>query len=85
LKRLREIDYGESGDPVEAYLNHQRRNPKSKQRRVTHRVAEAARAVEQGSAGGNRLATGTVTATPATPDHLPARVIPEIGKGQIFR
>jgi putative transposase len=85
LKRLREIDYGESGDPVEAYLNHQRRNAKSKQRRVTHRVAEAARAVEQGSASGNRLATETVTATPATSDRLPARVIPELGKGQIFR
>lgn len=81
LKRLKEIDYGDLSDPVEAYLKYQRRKSRAKQRRMPHRVAEAVRAVEQ------RDKRNDVTVTPARApsDDTPTVSLLELGKGQIFR
>ena len=81
LKRLKEIDYGDLSDPVEAYLKYQRRKSRVKQRRMPHRIAEAARAVEQ------RDRRDEIPTAPASTgsDNFPAVSLPELGKAQIFR
>lgn len=78
LKRLKEIDYGDLSDPVEAYLKYQRRKSRAKQRRLPHRVGEAVRAMAQ------RDETET-TLTPTPSDDTPSAGLFELGKGQIFR
>ncbi|MCA8335381.1 integrase [Burkholderia multivorans] len=81
LKRLKEIDYGDLSDPVEAYLKYQRRKSRANRRRMPHRIAEAARAVEQ------RDRRDQIPAAPASigSDNITAVSLPELGKAQIFR
>ncbi|MDR6412869.1 integrase [Paraburkholderia terricola] len=81
LKRLKEIDYGELSDPVEAYLKYQRRKSRTKQRRLSHRVAEAERALDQRDKH-HEVAT-VPTSTQA--DNTSTVSLLELGKGQIFR
>ncbi|CAE6818088.1 hypothetical protein R75461_05970 [Paraburkholderia nemoris] len=81
LKRLGEIQYDESSDPVEVYLKYQQRKSRSKRKRVSLRVAEAARAIEQRDT--NHAAASP--AAPLKPDDIPAVSLLELGKGQIFR
>ncbi|WP_334037742.1 integrase [Burkholderia gladioli] len=81
LKRRKEIEYGDHTDPVEAYLKYQRRKSRTKQRRLSHRVAEAERAVDLRDAHRE----GTTAPTSTQTDHLSTVSLSDLGKGQIFR
>ena len=81
LKRLGEIRYDESSDPVEAFLKYQQRKSRAKHKRVSHRIAEAARAVEQRDTNHANASA----AAPPKQDVIPAVTLRELGKGQIFR
>lgn len=85
LKRLKEVDYGETNDPVEVYLAHQRRQIKSKKRRTGHRTAEAARVLEQAASPENQSSAAPTVVAPATNSGLVKPRTLSIGKGQIIR
>lgn len=85
LKRLKEVDYGETKDPVEVYFAHQRRQIKSKKRRTGHRAAEAARVLEQAASPEDRSSATSTVVAPATNSGLVKPRTLSIGKGQIMR
>lgn len=65
LRRRNELNYGEADDPVALFLEHKRRQSRSKLRRKGHRLAEAQQAL---SKSGNATApSGDETPTPSRP------------------
>nr|WP_254367207.1 integrase [Paraburkholderia sp. NMBU_R16] len=81
LKRLGEIQYDETSDPVEVFLKYRQRKSRSKRKRMSHRVAEAARAVEQR----NTNHADALPTAASKSDDISAVSLLELGKGQIFR
>ncbi|CAH2796671.1 MAG: hypothetical protein CBHOC_3272 [uncultured Caballeronia sp.] len=82
LNRLKEIDYGDFSDPVDAYLKYQRHTSRAKQRRMPHRIAETARAIGQRDRRDDEI---PVAPASTGSDDVPAVSLSQLGKVQIFR